>query len=76
MKKIEALPEIGFLRLSSILKIFPVSKSTWWAGVKAGKFPKSIKLTKRTTAWKAEDIRELVKKTNHNKSVTNKKGTL
>ena len=65
MKMLELLPETGFLRLSSVLKVFPVSKSTWWAGVKAGRFPKPIKLTKRTTAWKAQDIRELIETKNN-----------
>lgn len=38
------LPETGFIRLSTILKIIPISKSTWWAGVKSGRYPKSVKL--------------------------------
>ena len=54
------LPETGFVRLSTILKIIPISKSTWWAGVKTGRFPKSIKLGTRITAWRAEDIRDLI----------------
>jgi prophage regulatory protein len=58
-----ALPEAGFLRLKSIVGssgLFPISKSTWWAGVKAGRFPKPIKLGPRITAWRVEDIRSLV----------------
>ncbi len=55
-----SLPETGFLRLPAILKIFPVGKSTWWQGVKDGRFPKPVKLGKRTTAWKVEDIRALI----------------
>jgi len=54
------LPETGFLRLSLILSLIPVSRSAWWAGVKSGKYPKSYKLGPRTTAWKAEDIRALI----------------
>lgn len=54
------LPETGFLRLPSILKIYPIGRSTWWQGVKDGKFPKPIKLGKRTTAWRVEDIRALI----------------
>ena len=57
------LPETGFLRLSSILAPrgpIPVSKSTWWAGVKEGRFPKPVKLGPRTTAWRVEDIRRLI----------------
>jgi len=54
------LPEQGFVRLATILKMIPVGRSTWWAGVKSGRFPKGVKLGKNTTAWKAEDIRQLM----------------
>jgi len=57
-----SLPETGFLRLPAILKIFPIGKSSWWQGVKDGKFPKPVKLGERTTAWKVEDIRALIEK--------------
>ncbi len=55
--------ETGFLRLNSILAPngpIPVSKSTWWEGVKVGRFPKPIKLGPRTTAWRKEDIQALI----------------
>jgi len=54
------LPEIGFVRIKTILEIFPIGRSTWWDGVKSGKFPKPIKMGERTTAWKIEDIRALI----------------
>lgn len=57
------LPATGFLRLSAILAPqgpIPVSKSTWWAGIKDGRFPKPVKLGPRITAWRVEDIRELI----------------
>lgn len=64
------LPETGFLRLSQIIgdadasppipALIPVAKSTWWAGVKSGRFPKAVKLGPRVTAWRAEDIRALI----------------
>jgi len=57
------LPETGFVRLPQVLKIFPVSKSTWWAGVKDGRYPKPVKLGPKMTAWRVEDIRELVAST-------------
>ena len=59
------LPLTGFLRLSSIVgpgKPIPVSKSTWWEGVKSGRFPKPIKLGPRITAWRVEDIRQLIER--------------
>jgi len=55
-------PPIGFLRLPQVLEIFPVSKSAWWAGVKSGKYPKSVKLGCRTTAWSAESIKALIER--------------
>jgi prophage regulatory protein len=64
------LPGTGFLRLPQILgdqksnppiqAIIPLSKSTWWKGVKDGRFPKPVKLSMRCTAWRASDIQALV----------------
>lgn len=54
-------PKTGFVRIKQIIAPWgpiPVSKSTWWQGVKDGRFPKSIKLG-GVTAWRAEDIRAL-----------------
>lgn len=54
------LPATGFLRLEQVLQFIPVSKSTWWQGVRDGRYPASVKLGPRTTAWKAEDIRSFI----------------
>uniref|UniRef100_C6E3Q2 Phage transcriptional regulator, AlpA n=1 Tax=Geobacter sp. (strain M21) TaxID=443144 RepID=C6E3Q2_GEOSM len=54
-------PETGYLRLSQIIpSIIPVSKSTWWLGVKSGRYPSPVKLSERCTAWRAADIRALI----------------
>ena len=51
-----------FLRLKQIIGTpkdrgrVPVSASTWWAGVRAGRFPQPIKLGPRTTVWRESDI--------------------
>lgn len=65
-----ALPATGFVRLAHIIgnskanppipAIIPVSKSSWWAGVKSGRYPQPCKLGPRTTAWRVEDIRALI----------------
>jgi prophage regulatory protein len=57
----DKFPEIGFVRLTQILAVIPICKSSWWAGVKSGRYPKSVKLSARCTVWKAEDIRSLIK---------------
>lgn len=55
------LPQTGFVRLPAILAHIPVSRSTWWAGVKSGKYPAPVKsLGANITAWKAEDIHALI----------------
>ena len=55
------LPETGFVRLSTLLQVIPVSKSTWWAGVKSGRYPQPVRtLGLRITAWRVEDIRALI----------------
>jgi predicted DNA-binding transcriptional regulator AlpA len=54
------LPEAGFVRISQILAVYPIGRSTWWAGVKSGRFPRPVKLGPRTTAWRVEDIRRLL----------------
>jgi prophage regulatory protein len=67
---IQTLPETGYVRLPQILgdpraepptpPIIPVSKSTWWAGVKTGIYPAPIKLSPRITVWRVDDIRKLI----------------
>lgn len=57
----QLFPETGFVRLPQVLSVIPVCKSSWWAGVKSGRYPKPVKLSPRRTAWKAEDIHALIK---------------
>lgn len=66
----QVLPSAGFVRLPQIVgdpkadppipALIPISRSAWWAGVKAGRFPPSVKLGPRTTAWRVADIRALI----------------
>jgi predicted DNA-binding transcriptional regulator AlpA len=63
MSNLNALPQAGFVRLAQILPPagpIPVSKSTWWEGVRTGRFPKPVKLGPRITAWRVDDIRALI----------------
>ncbi|MGP1667397.1 MAG: helix-turn-helix transcriptional regulator [Rhodanobacter sp.] len=67
------IPHTGFLRLDRIIgkpatatepaipAIIPVSKSTWWHGVKTGRYPQPTRaLGARITAWDVADIRALI----------------
>jgi predicted DNA-binding transcriptional regulator AlpA len=66
---IHGIPETGFVRISQILEVIPLGKTSWWAGVKSGRFPKPIKLTEHCTAWRAEDIHDLIKTIGESKSL-------
>ena len=63
-------PKTGLVRVKQILAPIgpiPVSKSTWWAGVKEGRFPQPMKLSPNTTVWRVEDIRALYEKADKTK---------
>jgi predicted DNA-binding transcriptional regulator AlpA len=50
----------GLLRLPQVLKLIPISKSSWYAGIKTGRFPAPVKLGPRTAVWRTDDIMGLV----------------
>jgi predicted DNA-binding transcriptional regulator AlpA len=52
----------GLLRLKQVLQLIPIAPSSWWAGVKSGKYPTPVKLGPRTTAWRAADILRLIER--------------
>jgi predicted DNA-binding transcriptional regulator AlpA len=62
------LPDTGFISLHQILghsqsetpALIPVSRTTWWRGVKNGRYPQGIKISERRIAWRAEDIQNLI----------------
>jgi len=58
--ELQNLPETGLLRVNQILRFIPISRSSWWAGVKSGLYPKPFKLSERTTVWKVADIITLI----------------
>jgi predicted DNA-binding transcriptional regulator AlpA len=54
------ISENALLRLPQVLTLIPISRSSWWAGVKTGRYPQPVKLGPRTTAWRAADIAALL----------------
>ena len=50
----------SIIRLPEVLKLYPVSRSTWLAGVKAHKFPAKISLSRRCVGWRKKDIISLI----------------
>jgi predicted DNA-binding transcriptional regulator AlpA len=63
MKQATTFPQTGFVRANQIHAPngpLPISRSTFWAYVKAGTYPRSYKLSPRVTVFKAEDIHALM----------------
>jgi prophage regulatory protein len=40
--------------------LLPIALSTWWAGVKSGRYPKPRKLGPRVTVWMREEVMALL----------------
>ena len=51
------------LRLRQVLERVPISKSSWWSGIKTGRYPSGRKLSERTTVWLESEIMAVVKGT-------------
>ena len=51
------LPATGYIRISKLILILPLSASTIWRKAKKGEFPTPIKLSEQITAWRVEDVR-------------------
>jgi predicted DNA-binding transcriptional regulator AlpA len=53
-----------FLRLPQIISgadaLVPMSRATWYAGIKKGIYPAPIKLSPRVSVWRASDIYALI----------------
>ena len=57
----------GFIRISHIIgdakkgipPRIPVSRATWYAGIKSGKYPKPIRLSEGVSVWRVADIDDM-----------------
>lgn len=68
----KALPHTGYIRLPQIIgdpksdpptpALIPISRSTFLAGVRDGRFPRPIQLSRRCVAWKVEEITALIER--------------
>lgn len=61
---VTVLPQLAgdrLIRLKEVLKLVPIGRSTWYAGVKSGIYPAPVThLGPRISAWKLGDIIELI----------------
>jgi predicted DNA-binding transcriptional regulator AlpA len=59
IRKSIALPEDddALVREELVLAVYPVGSTTLWSQIKAGTFPKPVKIAKRVNAWTVGSIR-------------------
>lgn len=46
----------NLLRLKDVLAVYPISRTSWYEGVKMGLYPQPLRLGKKTVAWNAQEI--------------------
>jgi len=54
-------------RKAGVPGILPISKETWYMGIRAGRYPRPVKLSEKTSAWRVADIDALVDRLNKGK---------
>ena len=54
------LPEIIGNKKTGEKGLLSIGATSWWLGVRSGRFPQPIKLGPRTTAWRESDVLALM----------------
>jgi prophage regulatory protein len=63
--RLDLIESVNFdrlIRLPEVLQLVPVSRSTWFSGVRSGRYPAPVRIGVRAVAWRHRDIRRLVEK--------------
>jgi prophage regulatory protein len=63
MKRINQ--ERTLLKLKEVLEIYPISKTSWYEGIRIGLYPPPIRLGKKTVAWRSTDIEAAINELNN-----------
>jgi predicted DNA-binding transcriptional regulator AlpA len=50
----------GYIRIETVLSVYPVSRAAWYQGIKAGIYPKSVQLSRRSVGWPTSAIKALI----------------
>lgn len=56
--------ERTLLKLKEVLEIYPISKTSWYEGIRIGLYPPPIRLGKKTVAWRSTDIEAAINELN------------
>jgi prophage regulatory protein len=58
------LPNEGFIDEDDFLALLPVGRSTFWEGIKTGRYPKPVKVSNRKNGWDVDAVRALFESIN------------
>ncbi len=47
---------VSLYRIKQVLARIPVSRSSWFAGIKLGRYPRGYSISPRTTVWRSDEI--------------------
>ena len=61
--RFDDLPDSSFVRLNQLLStaVIPFSAATAWRRVRAGTFPRPVRVSPQVTAWRVGEIRQWLK---------------
>lgn len=55
-----SIEDCRLLRKSEVLRLCALSRSTLYAQIKAGEFPRPVRLGPRAVAWREKEIRDWI----------------
>ncbi len=64
------MPEEGFIRMPTVLKVLGISRTALYNGIARGDYPKPLRLGPRMSVWKVEEIRKLIAGVGKNDGIT------
>ena len=62
MNSVASEQRTQLLKLPDVLKRIPVSRSSWYQGIRLGMYPEPVRIGKRSVAWRSNEIDQLVNK--------------
>lgn len=58
------------VRLATVLEVIQIGTTSWLRGVASGKYPKPVRIDKRTVGWRVGDIRRILASFSSDAAVT------
>jgi predicted DNA-binding transcriptional regulator AlpA len=61
---LDNMPPDGLLTADQVIEVIPVTKRQWLDGVRAKRFPKSVRFSIKLMFWRVDDIRAYIQSLN------------